>query len=37
MDVFTVHQQLLADYEAFTSGFAKIHDPEIRKHVEQRE
>lgn len=27
MDVFQVHQQLLADYEAFTSGFTKIHDP----------
>lgn len=36
MDVFQVHQQLLADYEAFTAGFTKIHDPEIRKHVDQR-
>jgi len=36
MDVFQVHQQLLADYEAFTAGFTKIHDPDIRKHVDQR-
>ncbi|MGH4007988.1 MAG: hypothetical protein ACRDTH_07485 [Pseudonocardiaceae bacterium] len=36
MDVFQVHQQLLADYEAFTAGFIKIHDPRIRKHVDQR-
>ncbi|MGH3798601.1 MAG: hypothetical protein ACRDTD_00425 [Pseudonocardiaceae bacterium] len=36
MDVFQVHQQLLADYEAFTAGFTKIHDPRIRAHVEQR-
>ncbi|MGQ0775358.1 MAG: DEAD/DEAH box helicase [Pseudonocardiales bacterium] len=36
MDVFTLHQQLLTDYEAFTSGFTKIHDSRIREHVEQR-
>ncbi|MBA2471319.1 MAG: DEAD/DEAH box helicase, partial [Pseudonocardiales bacterium] len=36
MDVFQVHQQLLADYEAFTAGFTKIHDPRIREHVDQR-
>lgn len=36
MDVFQVHQQLLADYQAFTAGFTKIHDPRIREHVDQR-
>jgi hypothetical protein len=36
MDVFGVHQQLLADYQAFTAGFTKIHDPRIREHVDQR-
>lgn len=36
MDVFQVHQQLLADYEAFTAGFTKIHDPRIQEHVDQR-
>jgi len=36
MDVFEVHRQLLADYEAFTSGFAEIHDRRIREHVDQR-
>ena len=36
MDVFKVHQQLLADYESFTSGFTEIHDPAIRRHVEER-
>jgi hypothetical protein len=36
MDVFQVHQQLIADYQAFTAGFTKIHDPDIRKHVDQR-
>lgn len=36
MDVFQVHQQLLADYAAFTAGFTKIHDDRIRKHVDRR-
>lgn len=36
MDVFKVHQQLIADYSAFTSGFTEIHDRRIREHVEQR-
>jgi hypothetical protein len=30
MDVFEVHRQLITDYEAFTSGFAEIHDRDIR-------
>jgi hypothetical protein len=36
MDVFQVHQQLRTDYEAFTAGFTKIHDPRIREHVDRR-
>ena len=36
MDVFQVHQQLLADYEAFTAGLTKIHDPRILEHVHRR-
>jgi superfamily II DNA/RNA helicase len=36
VDVFEVHQQLIADYEAFTSGFTEILDPGIRAHVDRR-
>lgn len=36
MDVFQVHQQLIADYQAFTAGFTKIHDDRIREHVDRR-
>lgn len=36
MDVFAVHDQLIADYEAFTSGFTEILDVRIREHVEKR-
>jgi ATP-dependent helicase YprA (DUF1998 family) len=36
MDVFEVHEQLIQDYRAFTSGFTEIHDDAIRAHVEQR-
>ncbi|WP_344856080.1 DEAD/DEAH box helicase [Planomonospora alba] len=36
MDVFEVHQQLIADYQAFTSGFTEIYDRRIREHVETR-
>jgi hypothetical protein len=36
MDVFEVHQQLVADYKAFTSGFTEIRDERIRRHVERR-
>ena len=35
MDVFAVHERLVADYRAFTSGFVEIRDPRIRAHVEQ--
>lgn len=36
MDVFTAHQQLIADYAGFTSGFTEIHDRRIRDHVAER-
>ncbi|HEV2780175.1 MAG TPA: DEAD/DEAH box helicase [Actinophytocola sp.] len=36
MDVFAVHEHLIADYEAFTSGFTEILDPDIRAHVQRR-
>lgn len=36
MDVFEVHQQLIADYEAFTFGFTEILDRDIQTHVDQR-
>ncbi|MDQ3403952.1 MAG: DEAD/DEAH box helicase [Actinomycetota bacterium] len=37
MDVFTLHEQLIADYRAFTSGFTEIHDTRIRDHVARRQ
>jgi superfamily II DNA/RNA helicase len=36
MDVFDVHARLIDDYREFTSGFAEIHDPKIRAHVDRR-
>ncbi|PZG54412.1 DEAD/DEAH box helicase [Spongiactinospora gelatinilytica] len=36
MDVFKVHEQLIADYAAFTSGFTEIADERIREHVRDR-
>jgi superfamily II DNA/RNA helicase len=36
VDVFAVHDQLIADYRAFTSGFVAIRDPRIRGLVEDR-
>jgi hypothetical protein len=35
MDVFAVHERLVADYRAFTSGFVEVRDPRIRAHVKQ--
>ncbi|MBC6448079.1 DEAD/DEAH box helicase [Actinokineospora sp. HBU206404] len=37
MDVFKLHEQLIADYQAFTSGFTEIHDTRIRDHVSRRQ
>ncbi|MFG1956941.1 DEAD/DEAH box helicase [Nonomuraea sp. NPDC049028] len=36
MDVFKVHEQLIADYAAFTSGFTEIEDARIKEHVQKR-
>lgn len=36
MDVFKVHEQLIADYAAFTSGFTEIEDERIKEHVQKR-
>ena len=37
MDVFTAHQQLIADYASFTSGSIAIHDRRIRQHMDERQ
>ncbi|MCM2429193.1 DEAD/DEAH box helicase [Streptomyces sp. RKAG337] len=34
MDVFGVHQQLIADYDAFTSSLVGVRSPEIQRHLE---
>ena len=36
MDVFSVHQQLIRDYRAFTSGFVDARDPRIAEFVQER-
>lgn len=36
MDVFRVHEQLIADYAAFTSGFTEIENDRIKEHVQRR-
>ncbi|MGQ0464797.1 MAG: DEAD/DEAH box helicase [Sporichthyaceae bacterium] len=36
MDVFRVHEQLIADYRAFTSSFVELRDPRIRELVRER-
>ncbi|MEE4541388.1 DEAD/DEAH box helicase [Streptomyces sp. V4-01] len=35
MDVFGVHQQLIADYDAFTSSLVGVRDPDIQRHLEE--
>jgi hypothetical protein len=35
MDVFKIHEQLIADYRAFTSGFVEVRDDRIRQHVDR--
>jgi ATP-dependent helicase YprA (DUF1998 family) len=35
MDVFKIHEQLIADYRAFTSGFVEVRDHRIRQHVDR--
>ncbi len=36
MDVFEVHEQLISDYRAFTSGFVEVSDPRVAAHVAER-
>jgi superfamily II DNA/RNA helicase/very-short-patch-repair endonuclease len=36
MDVFEVHEQLINDYRAFTSGFVDLRDRRIAAHVAER-
>ena len=35
MDVFKVHEQVIAEYRAFTSGFVEIRDRRIAAYVQQ--
>jgi len=36
MDAFSVHEQLIGDYRAFTSGFVDIRDRRLAAHVAER-
>jgi hypothetical protein len=36
MEAFTIHDQLVADYRAFTSGFVDIRDRRLAAHVAHR-
>jgi ATP-dependent helicase YprA (DUF1998 family) len=36
MDAFKVHEQVIAEYRAFTSGFVEIRNPRIDAYVQQR-
>ena len=36
MDVFALHEKVIAQYRAFTSGFVEPYSREIRRYVEQR-
>jgi hypothetical protein len=36
VDVFAVHEQVIADYRAFTSGFVEIRDRRIKAYVDQQ-
>jgi hypothetical protein len=36
VDVFTVRNQLVKDYQEFTGSFVTVHDPRVRDHVEAR-
>jgi ATP-dependent helicase YprA (DUF1998 family) len=36
MDIFSVHEQLLSDCRAFTSGFVDIRDRRLAAHVAER-
>lgn len=36
MDVFQVHEEVIADYRAFTSGFVEVRDPRIKAFVDEQ-
>ncbi len=36
MDVFAVHERVIADYRAFTSGFVDVRDERIKKVVAEQ-
>ncbi len=36
MDVFAVHEQVIADYRAFTAGFVDVRDRRIKAFVDQQ-
>lgn len=36
MDVFKVHEQVIADYRAFTSGFVEVRDERIKRFVDEQ-
>ncbi len=36
MDVFKVHEEVIADYRAFTSGFVEVRDERIKTFVDQQ-
>lgn len=36
MDVFKVHEQVIDDYRAFTSGFVQVRDPRIAAFVDEQ-
>ena len=36
MDVFQVHERVIADYRAFTAGFVAVRDPDIQRFVEKQ-
>ena len=36
MDVFKVHEQVIADYRAFTSGFVEVRGERIKAFVDQQ-
>lgn len=33
MDVFEVHEQLISDYDAFTSSLVQVRDERIARHL----
>src|SRR4051794_20799835 len=36
MDVFDIHEQVIADYRSFTSGFVEVRDPRIKAFVDEQ-